>query len=115
MAKNKAQAKDNKKHNKNNPVMKKENGSTRISSTKDPKDGENNSNKKINYVLHPRLLKKKIIEQKQDVQRQKVKSYQTKKHKRNAIFMRKTERGQPKLNARMKVLYDQIAKSCERT
>ncbi|KAL7045146.1 hypothetical protein ACKWTF_002161 [Chironomus riparius] len=72
-------------------------------------------NKKINYVLHPRLLTKKLKDVKENAHREKEKAFQVKKRKRNAIFMKTTDKGQPKLNARMKILYDQIARSCEKT
>ncbi|KAG5674933.1 hypothetical protein PVAND_004877 [Polypedilum vanderplanki] len=106
MAKNKAQKKGNEKFKKN------KNHNVNTNKKKSSKMSKDSDNKKINYVLNPRILKKKEIEQKQKVQREKMKSIQTKKRKRNAIFMKTTDKGQPKLNARMKVLYDQIARSC---
>ncbi|XP_070496709.1 uncharacterized protein [Chironomus tepperi] len=124
MAKNKTQSNGNQKFNKinQNKVKNRDFGpkKTQKLSKNNVQKGKNDSNlrednKKINYVLHPRLLTKKQKDVKENERREKEKSFQVKKRKRNAIFMKTTDKGQPKLNARMKILYDQIARSCEKT
>ena len=54
------------------------------------KNGKNDSsledNKKINYVLHPRLLTKKLKDVKENVHREKEKAFQVKSKLRFLIF-----------------------------
>ncbi|CAO1319091.1 unnamed protein product [Diamesa serratosioi] len=110
---------DNKSFNKSNgkpdsKSFQKFKGKPEGSNQRPPKVEEHvdeNDVRTVNYVLNPKLLQKKKMEVKELEKTEKTQVFQQKKKKRNLAYTRTTNKGQPIMGGRMKLLYEKIQKN----
>ncbi|CAO1359333.1 unnamed protein product [Diamesa hyperborea] len=107
---------DNKSFQKSNgrPDSKSFKGKPERSNERPPKveeEKDENDVRVVNYVLNPKSLQKKKIEVKELEQNERNQAFQHKKKKRNLAYTRTTNKGQPIMGGRMKLLYEKIQKN----